>query len=83
MGYLGPTGSALPQPPTVKGAVAFEFEPSSFSRTIENLHAAKHGGISFTNYRCAKHVACSEYSKYAHSPPPSPVSFSAGPLLPR
>eukprot|EP00891_Asterochloris_glomerata_P004170 jgi/Astpho2/4170/Aster-05137 len=51
VGYLGPTGSALPQPPSVKGAVAFEFESSSYSQTIENLHAAKHGGISFTSYR--------------------------------
>ena len=69
MGYLGPTGSALPQPPDVKGAVAFEFELSSFSRTIENLHAAKHGGISFSSYRCAKHVVCRVYPPYAYSSP--------------
>ena len=68
MGYLGPTGSALPQPPSVKGAVAFEFESSSYSQTIENRHAAKHGGISFTSYRYAKHVACRVYQLYAHSP---------------
>ena len=68
VGYLGPTGSALPQLPAVKGAVAFDFEPSSFSRTIANLHAAKHGGISFTSYRCAKHAACPSTTVCMQSP---------------
>ena len=58
MGYLDSTTSALPQPPIVKEAVALEFELISFSRTVEKLNAAKHGGISFTSYRCAKHVTC-------------------------
>ena len=51
VGFSGPSRSARPLVPHVKGAISLEFEPSSFARTIRRTHASEEGGISFNSYR--------------------------------
>ena len=51
VGFSGPSGSARPQVPHVKGAVSLGFEPNSFARTVRRTRASEEGGISFNSYR--------------------------------